>query len=106
MKNLNFGNLKNIVGQICGAILCEILIVASSKAVEYINDGYIRKVGYDEAIDAIMKSDMYSHEKCDAAAVLKRNEDAEFYRAVIHIIKDSKLYSHDKVCMIKNLNKN
>jgi hypothetical protein len=46
---------------------------------------------------------MYSHDKSSAAAALKRDGNTEFYKAIVHIAKDSGAYSHDKVDMIKQL---
>ena len=58
---------------------------------------------YDDAVKAIMDSGMFSHDKADAVAGLKRYGTTEFYRAIVHIAEDDSMFSHDKVNMIKAL---
>lgn len=104
MKKFNWKPVKDFA-EIVGGAACYILMLAASNKVmerisEYPESSF---AGYDDAIGAIMKSDMYSHDKASAAAALKRNGSSEFYRAIIHIAKDRSMYSHDKVNMIKQL---
>lgn len=103
MRKLDWGSIGNFAGQICGAAAYGLMLMLSCKVVDYVTEDYISSIGYDEAVGAIMKSGMYSNDKCEAAKALKRDEDAEYYRAIIHIAKDSRLYSHDKVDLIKGL---
>ena len=94
--------------ELVGMVLAYGLIVdATSKFVNHVSDGSNSVIaGYDDAISAIMKSGMFSHDKADAAAVLKRDGNAEFYRAIIHIAEDDDVFSHDKASMIKALSEN
>lgn len=105
MKKINWGSVRGYAEQLCEAASYVLVYVAANKAMKYVLDcdNTYERVGYDDAIHAIMSSDMYSHDKASAAAALKRNGNAEFYKAIVHIIKDSDTYSHNKVDMIKQL---
>jgi hypothetical protein len=50
-----------------------------------------------------MDSDMYSHYKTDAIALLKRDGTADYYKAVARVVGDDSMYSHYKIDMIKTL---
>ena len=58
---------------------------------------------YSDAVAAIMDSDMYSHYKTDAIALLKRDGTADYYKAVARVVGDDSMYSHYKIDMIKTL---
>lgn len=104
MKKISLKTIGNFTEKACEIISYGVFMVASYKMIEYAATDYGSTiVGYDAAVEAIMKSDMYSHQKRDALSVLKRHGDSSFYKAVIHIVKDSNMYSHDKVDMIKKL---
>lgn len=104
MKKFDWKPIGDFVGQVCEVALYGLAVAASWKFSDYMTKIPDRTpVGYDDAVSAIMKSSMYSHDKARAAAVLKRNENAEFYRAIVHIANDSKTYSHDKVKLIEEL---
>lgn len=104
MKKINWEPIKDFAEVICGFACYGLMIAASRKFVENTNvDSSSSIAGYDDAVGAIMKSGMYSHDKAHATAALKQNGNSEFYRAIIHIAKDSSMYSHDKVDMIKSL---
>lgn len=95
------GEFARQIGEVA---LYGLAIAASWKFSDYMTKIPDSKpIGFDDAVSAIMKSDMYSHDKSDAAAALKRNGNAEFYQAIVHIAKDSAAYSHDRVDMIKRL---
>ena len=63
-----------------------------------------RKVGYDDAVKAILDSSMLSSYKREAVALLNKNDDSDYYKAVVYAINSS-LLSGDKIEMIKNLSK-
>lgn len=67
------------------------------EAVRYSGD-----VGYSDAVNAIMNSSMYSHDKTSAVTALTRNDNSETYKAVIQIAR-SGMYSHEKVKSIQNI---
>lgn len=60
---------------------------------------------YNDAVDAIIESDMLDRYKNDALGMVKRNMDKEYYRAVASIARGDALDSY-KVSMIKNLYNN
>lgn len=62
-------------------------------------------VKYDEAVDAIMKSDMTSYYKSEAIEALKQDGSVEYYRSVAHIVNDTSTTSYYRLEMIKKLNK-
>lgn len=104
MKKINWKPVKDIAELVCGATAYVLVLAVGSKAMKYvIEDPESSFAGYDDAIGAIMRSGMYSHDKANAAAALKRNGSSSFYKAIIHIAKDSSMYSHDKVDMIREL---
>ena len=106
MKKINWESVKNFAELVGGVVAYGLMITAYEKFMENITEvPESTFAGYDDAIGAIMKSDMYSHDKSQAAAALKRNGNSSFYKAIIHIAKDTSMYSHDKVYMIKELNR-
>jgi hypothetical protein len=104
MKKIDWKPVKDIAELVGGAVSYVLIVSAYGKFMERITTvSESPLAGYDDAIGAIMKSGMYSHDKAHAAAALKRNGNSEFYRAIIFIAKDSSMYSHDKVNMIREL---
>ena len=104
MKKIDWESVKGIAELVGGLVCYGLVVAASNKFMENMSDDHGSAIaGYDDAIGAIMKSGMYSHDKAHAAAALKQNGSSEFYRAIIHIAKDSGMYSHDKVDMIRQL---
>lgn len=104
---INWKPVKEFAELLGMVVVYGLVVDASSKMAERMYSGQSSvTVGYDKAISAIMKSDMYSHDKADAAAALKRIGSNDFYRAIVHIAEDNSVYSHDKVNMIKALSEN
>lgn len=104
MKAIKSETIKNVAGQVWDVVSYGLMLAASYKVAEYISSGNNNHTaGYDDAVEAIMKSGMYSHDKRDGVAALKRYGTQEFYKAIVHVAKDSSMYSHDKVEMIKAL---
>lgn len=64
---------------------------------------YIGKANYSDAVTIIMKSDMLSSYKNEVMEMLKKNEDAEYYRAVIQVVNSDMLGSR-KVDAIRMIN--
>lgn len=54
---------------------------------------------YNEAVEVIMSSSMWSDDKARAVAALKLNAKPEIYAAVIRIVKSS-MWSNDKLKVI------
>lgn len=88
----------------CGIVLPIIGTVVCTDLVKDIyNDiRYSGKVGYDDAVKAILGSNMYSTNKQDAISVLKMGESSEYYKAVIMTARSS-MYSYDRYETIKNM---
>ena len=105
MKRIDWKSIGDFVGHVGEIALYGIAVVASYKIGDYVinNELGSETVGYEDAVKAIMASDMYSHDKRDAIEALNRHETADYYGAIVHIAKDSSMFSHDKVKMIKNL---
>lgn len=101
---INWKPVKDFAEIVGGVVTYGLMVTAYGKFMERITEVPESSfVGYDDAIGAIMKSGMYSHDKADAAAALKRNGSSTFYKAIVHIAKDTSMYSHDKVDMIREL---
>jgi hypothetical protein len=107
MRKISWEIVKGIAEQLCEVGAYVLVYTVSSKVMKDILDGdNFERVGYDDAVYAIMHSSMYSHDKSDAVAALKRNENPAFYKAIVHIAKDPRTYSHDKLDMIEDLSNN
>ena len=104
---INWKPVKDFAELVGGAVTYVVMIAAYRKFMESMYDSPNSvSAHYDDAVKAIMDSGMYSHDKADAVAALKRYGTSEFYRAIIHIAKDDSMYSHDKIDMIKALSEN
>lgn len=106
MRKLDWKIVKDIAEVACGFAAYGLILMASNKIADNAIGYCIRAIGYDEAIESITKSGMYSDDKCEAIKTLPRDAGADFYKAIIHIAKDSRLYSSDKVDLIKGLSAN
>lgn len=107
---MNFKITKETVGKIgkAGGILAlyGIAAVVSRISVDDVLDSirYGKNVSYGDAIGVIMNdSCMLDSYKNEAIAVLKKNADSEYYKAVVKIMKSNMLGS-GKVTAITNLN--
>lgn len=104
MRKIDWKPIGEFVGQVCEAALYGLVIATSYKVGKRITNGLnSTSAGYNDAVEAIMDSDMFSHDKREAVEALSRYENAEFYRAIVRVAKDSGMFSYDKVKMIKNL---
>lgn len=104
MRRVNLKPIGDFVGQVCEIALYGVMILASYKVSEYITKEHDNApVGYNDAVDAIMDSAMFSGDKHKAISMLKHDGNAEFYRAVVRVMKDSSMFSGDKLKMIQTL---
>lgn len=104
---INWKPVKDFAEVVGGAVTYVVMIAAYRKFMEHLTVDYNSGIaGYGDAVDAIMKSGMFSHDKADAVAALKRTGNSEFYKAMIHIAEDDSMFSRDKVNMIKELSQN
>lgn len=79
-------------------------VMAADLAKNILDDiRYSGKVGYDDAVKAILDSSMFSSQKQEAITVLRIGESSEFYKAVIRIARSSML-SYDRLETIRNMN--
>lgn len=96
------GTVKRIVSKGCEIAIPIIQVALVGKSVSDIADDLKLRcgsVGYDDAVKVISESGMYSGDKTKVILALKRNEETDFYRAVINTAKSS-MYSSDKVKII------
>ena len=100
----NAKKVKNFAKRSCQAVIPILGTVLASISVKDLMDmfSYSGDVDYGDAVNAIMSSTMYSHDKTRAVSVLKVGETSDFYKAVINVAKSS-AYSHDKVTTIANM---
>lgn len=99
------GVAKNVASKGCKFVIPILEIVLFSKsAKDTIDDLRLScgSVGYDDAVKAISNSGMYSGDKTKVILALKRNEETDFYRAIINTVRSS-MYSSDKVKIILNM---
>lgn len=97
MKNIFIGNIDELV-ELVSAIISDCLYNSRrhSKSKE-------AKIGYGDAVSAIMEGFTFDSNKCEALDMLKRDADIGYYKAVIAIIQNAALDS-TKLEMIDNLN--
>lgn len=109
MKNFNGEPIKKALRAIA-TILGAAVLVKEIKEGLLENDPDIRKVastysmGYGDAVEAIMDSDMFSSTKSNAIATLKSDADDEYYKAVVCIAK-SDMFDSEKLDTIKRISK-
>lgn len=86
-------------------VLYGLAVIASKVAVEDVIDmvRYKGNVKYSDVVNVIMNSSMFSSDKNRALTVLKKDKDADYYRAVIGVMK-SNMFPSDKIRAITNLN--
>ena len=90
------------------AVIIPILGVAlSSISVKDLLDMfcYNEDADYNDAVKAIMESNILGSDKAKMMNVLKRDEDSEFYKAIISTVRSNMLGS-TKVEIIQNMCKN
>lgn len=63
---------------------------------------YAGDIGYSDTVDAIMNSDMLGSYKREAVDTLLKDQDNEFYKAVVHIVNSDMMGSY-KLDSIKRL---
>lgn len=63
---------------------------------------YRGKVTYNDAIDAILHSTIYSSDKTKLVMMLPKDRDVEFYKSIVSIL-NSTIYSGDKFTIIKDI---
>lgn len=106
--NVNIGKVLltgvKIVKRGCGIVFPIIGTVVCTDLVKDIyNDiRYRGEVGYDDAVRAILDSNMFSANKQDAISVLKTGESSEYYKAVI-IAARSSMFSYDRFETIRSM---
>ena len=93
--------IKNFARRSCQTVIPILGTVLASVSVKDVLDmmRYSGDVGYGDAVNAIMSSSMYSHDKTRAVAMLRDGKTSDFYKAVINVAKSS-AYSHDKAASI------
>lgn len=104
MKRFGLKPIGDFVGQVCELALYVGGIMALYKIGEHINQEVDNEpVGYNDAVDAIMGSAMFSGDKHRAMSILKRDGDVKYYGAVIRVMEESSMFSGDKIKMIQML---
>lgn len=103
MRKIDWRPIGNLAKDICKVVAYYGTPILASVIVNKQTECRNLTAGYDDVVSAIMHSDMLSSDKCDVVSVVRRNGDAELYRALIHIINDHSLLSSYKKDMIKQL---
>lgn len=108
MKKINWKTVGKTVGKCIGYVGGAMLYsFAAMSAFKYTDQPVAIRdntaAGYNEAVEAIMKSDMAGWYKNDAIQALKKDGNVEFYRAIIHIVSDRGTADWYRVDMIKKL---
>lgn len=86
---------------IAGPIVAATLI--NGKAEEIVNKmRYCGEVGYDDAVKAILDSDMLSSYRKEAVSLVKLDAESDYYKSVIYAVQSSLLGS-DRVDLIRKI---
>lgn len=104
MAKINWKPIKDFAGQLGGVVFYGLIAGVAYKTFEYkptMSD--IKPIGYGDAVEAIMKSGMWSSDKRIATATLKTSGTSDYYRAVVYVVSDDSTFSSDKITMIKEL---
>ena len=101
-KIFNKENANRVVKFVGTMLLGYCAVVAKTDQTK--NNNYIYFSTYSGAMNAIMKSTMYSSDKTDISKLLLPNASEDYYSSVISIA-NSTMFSSDKVYALKNLNK-
>lgn len=105
--------IGEIVGKVGHGIVegCKVALCVGLISLPYLSVGSssrkyttYERVNYGDAVEAIMSSDMYSHDKSKMVGLLKQNADSAYYSAVIAIVK-SDMFSHEKIKSVENISK-
>lgn len=108
MKGINF-NKETIgvaikkgskVALYCGTAILPYLLNVDKTAVKCT----MGVVDYEDAIGAIMDSNMWSSDKVKLVDIVKRDGDATYYKSVINIA-NSRMFSSDKVSAIDKISR-
>ena len=104
MRKLDVEQMTKIIRPL-GRILAFGAVLAIAKEVGENPSVYRNAVDadYNDAIAAIMDSDLFSSDKQLATMLLKRDGDVKYYKAVITIVNDTSMFASDKVETIKYL---
>jgi hypothetical protein len=104
--NIDKKYIVNVAKKAGKLLSCGLLLVSScavnKELLETIR--YSGKVSYNDAIDAIVNSPIYSGEKHKMIELVKKDGDSDYYRSVINIVK-STMFSTDKIGLIREISK-
>ena len=99
MKKIDMQQARQGVKVAGEVVACGLLIFASY--IKLKNDGE-KLVGYDDAVEAIMSSSMFSNDKCEAVKAVKQNMGEYYYKSILSIMESS-MFGAEKVEMIRYL---
>ena len=103
MMKLNLESIGVIAKGVCKLTAWGVALVALSEVANHGTERNNTNGKYSDAVDAIMKSDMFSSQKQEAVSMLKTDGNEEYYKAIISIANDSRMLTNNKVETIKNL---
>lgn len=97
-------NVKQFAKSFCNLVVFGALMVLPRVLhVECVLGEHERKrVGYYDAVQAIMETGMFASDKREMISVMKQNASEGYYKAVISIAKSS-MFASDKIETIKTL---
>lgn len=102
MKHFKKENIGEFVAKaIIFTVGGTIALIASLAESNSMNSSTGASKGYDDAVDAIANSNMWSADRKEAISALDRNANVEMYNAVIRVANSDQMWSADKVQTIK-----
>lgn len=100
MTVINMNTIGKLAKGVCNILVSGSIIALSCESFK-MNIGQYNT--YSGAVEAIMNSSMLSEYKSEAIGLLKRDEEKEYYKAVISIVKSNDIGS-EKVKILNALN--
>jgi hypothetical protein len=97
-------SVKQFAKNLCGIVVFGTLMMLPRVLhVEYVSGEHEHeRVGYYDAVRAIMETGMFASDKREMVAAMKQKASEDYYKAVISIA-NTDMFASDKIEMIKSL---
>lgn len=114
MKKINWKQVGNVAKDVCvtvGTLAGTGLLIGAAAALQgKLENGMtvdrtheVLTGSYDNAVKAIMNSDMMSYYKVEAVNSLKKDGDPDYYKAVISVVSNSETMDYYRAKLVQDL---
>ena len=105
MSKLNLKPVGEAIGKACKAVGYGLVIFAPRIIEAYVETHKGESCGYNDAVNAILESDMWASDIPEAISSLKRGKPASYYKAIVDVANSDSLWASDKLELIQELAK-